>query len=237
MNKKFRLLVYKYPLASCRRKVWSNNMGKHISLYHGGLRGGKPNSMEKEIHMKKLRFIATTLAVILMGIALLMPLSAQAAVSHTSSAKAAPSVTNRFSGIPVSGTTSTGGTFTGRLNVTSFANDAGSLVANGTLNGVVRNAAGNVVGTVNNLAVTLPVDPTTATCTILNLVLGPLDLNVLGLMVHLNQVVLTITANPAGGLLGQLLCDIANLLNNGGLAANINAIVADLNRIVALLGG
>jgi len=43
--------------------------------------------------------------------------------------------------------------------------------------------------------------------------LGPLDLNVLGLTVHLNQVVLNITAVPgAGNLLGNLLCAAANLL-------------------------
>src|SRR5579859_2330669 len=140
--------------------------------------------------MKKTRFVAIALAVVLLGITLLVPLSAQAASSHTQGATVTQNVTNRFTGIPVSGTTSTGGTFKGHLNVTSFADQAGSLVANGTVNGTVRDAAGKVVGTVTNQAVTLPVNPTTATCTILNLVLGPLHLNVLGLVVDLNQVVL-----------------------------------------------
>jgi hypothetical protein len=40
----------------------------------------------------------------------------------------------------------------------------------------------------------------------LDLVLGPLDLNLLGLMVHLDRVQLRITADPKGGLLGSLLC-------------------------------
>jgi hypothetical protein len=48
------------------------------------------------------------------------------------------------------------------------------------------------------------------TCTILNLVLGPIDLRLLGLRVHLNRVRLLITANPAGGILGSLLCGLAN---------------------------
>ena len=49
------------------------------------------------------------------------------------------------------------------------------------------------------------------------LTLGPLDLNLLGLMVHLDQVVLDITAQSgAGNLLGNLLCSVANLLNGGG---------------------
>jgi len=49
----------------------------------------------------------------------------------------------------------------------------------------------------------------TAVCPILDLVLGPLDLNLLGLMVHLNQVHLTITAVRGGGILGDLLCGLA----------------------------
>ena len=48
-----------------------------------------------------------------------------------------------------------------------------------------------------------------AVCTVLDLTLGPIDLNLLGLMVHLDQVHLLITANPAGGLLGSLLCSLA----------------------------
>jgi hypothetical protein len=46
-------------------------------------------------------------------------------------------------------------------------------------------------------------------CTVLDLVLGPLDLNLLGLMVHLDRVQLRITADPKGGLLGSLLCGLA----------------------------
>jgi hypothetical protein len=46
-------------------------------------------------------------------------------------------------------------------------------------------------------------------CTVLDLVLGPLDLNLLGLMVHLDRVHLRITADPTGGLLGSLLCSLA----------------------------
>jgi hypothetical protein len=45
-------------------------------------------------------------------------------------------------------------------------------------------------------------------CSILDLTLGPLDLNLLGLIVHLDQVHLTITADSEGGILGQLLCGI-----------------------------
>ena len=56
-------------------------------------------------------------------------------------------------------------------------------------------------------AVTSAVGPT---CPILNLVLGPLHLNLLGLVVDLNQVHLTINADPTGGVLGSLFCGLAN---------------------------
>jgi hypothetical protein len=46
-------------------------------------------------------------------------------------------------------------------------------------------------------------------CTVLDLVLGPLDLNLLGLMIHLDRVQLRITADPTRGLLGSLLCSLA----------------------------
>jgi hypothetical protein len=46
-------------------------------------------------------------------------------------------------------------------------------------------------------------------CTILDLVLGPLDLNLLGLLVHLDRLRLTITAVRGGGILGDLLCGLA----------------------------
>ena len=46
-------------------------------------------------------------------------------------------------------------------------------------------------------------------CNVLDLVLGPLDLNLLGLMIHLDRVRLTITADPNGGILGSLLCSLA----------------------------
>jgi hypothetical protein len=46
-------------------------------------------------------------------------------------------------------------------------------------------------------------------CPVLDLTLGPLDLNLLGLIVHLDRVHLTITADSEGGLLGRLFCSLA----------------------------
>jgi hypothetical protein len=51
---------------------------------------------------------------------------------------------------------------------------------------------------------------TTGVCPILDLVLGPLHLDLLGLIVDLNQVHLSITATPNGGVLGSIFCSLAN---------------------------
>jgi hypothetical protein len=71
-------------------------------------------------------------------------------------------------------------------------------------------------------------------CEVLDLTLGPLDLNLLGLMVHLDEVHLLITADPEGGLLGQLLCSLAGGFGTGNTAAG--ALARLLNQILGLLG-
>jgi len=113
------------------------------------------------------------------------------------------------------------------------------LSAAGTLSGTLTNASGQVIGTVTNQAVSnIPLASVTGSCTILTLNLGPLDLNLLGLMVHLNQVVLNITAQPGpGNLLGNLLCAVANLLNGGNLTNLLTQLTGLLNQILGALGG
>ena len=49
-----------------------------------------------------------------------------------------------------------------------------------------------------------------ATCPVLDLVVGPLNLQLLGLVVDLNQVHLTVTATRGGGALGDLFCKLAD---------------------------
>ena len=67
-------------------------------------------------------------------------------------------------------------------------------------------------------------------CDILTLDLGPLHLDVLGLVIDLDEVHLNITAQRGpGNLLGNLLCALVGLLDNpasplAGLQALINAI-------------
>jgi hypothetical protein len=77
------------------------------------------------------------------------------------------------------------------------------------------------------------------TCDILTLVLGPLHLDLLGLVVDLNQVNLAITAQQgSGNLLGNLLCAVANLLNGtGGVTGPLGTIAGLLTQITNILNG
>ena len=80
----------------------------------------------------------------------------------------------------------------------------------------------------------MPAAVALATCRVLDLVLGPLHLDLLGLVVDLNQVHLTINAQSGpGNLLGNLLCAITHLLDGNPSAG---ALAAILNSLLALLG-
>lgn len=171
------------------------------------------------------RITVLSLTVVLMfGSPMALPLAAQQNQNPIANALAIPVVG--------AGTGTLAGTFNGTAAITRFARTNGGLVALGTLTGTVTDAAGQVV---QSLAAnfSVPVAVAQTSCAILNLVLGPLHLDLLGLVIDLNQVVLNITAVPgAGNLLGNLLCSVAGLLD-GGL--NLGRIVNLLNAILATL--
>lgn len=56
------------------------------------------------------------------------------------------------------------------------------------------------------IPVQFPPPPPPGGCNILNLRLGPINLNLLGLVVQTNTIVLNVTGLPQQGLLGNLLC-------------------------------
>jgi len=74
-----------------------------------------------------------------------------------------------------------------------------------------------------------------ATCDILHLTLGPLHLELLGLVVDLNQLQLDIVAQSGSGILGDLLCAVANLLNSTNLSSLLQQLVNALNNLIAAL--
>lgn len=135
----------------------------------------------------------------------------------------------------VQGVVGGGGSFAGVLNITSFQVVNGVLTAVGSLTGQLTDVSGTTTPVTQ--AVSAPVSALQASCQILNLTLGPLDLNLLGLTVHLNQVVLNIAAQPGpGNLLGNLLCAVANLLNGGSPLSNLlNGLATLLNQILGAL--
>jgi hypothetical protein len=133
------------------------------------------------------------------------------------------------------------GAVTGTFSPTKFANQGGEIVATGILTSTLTDSVGSLVGTAQK-SVTMAVELPTGgqpnariACDVLNLVLGPLHLDLLGLVVDLNRVVLDIVAQSgAGNLLGNLLCAITNLLN-GGLNLPLGFLTQLLNQILAIL--
>jgi hypothetical protein len=143
----------------------------------------------------------------------------------------------------VRGTFGRAGTVRGTFSPGRFFVRGGETYANGVLHATLRRGNGDLVGRVNR-NISIPVrggsadqaatTAAVAPCRILNLVLGPLDLNLLGLEVHLNRVVLDIVARPgAGNLLGNLLCAVAGLLDSTGVVNQLR-LANVLNRILAI---
>jgi hypothetical protein len=99
--------------------------------------------------------------------------------------------------------------------ITSVALVNGVLTATGTATAVIH-------GRTTTVPFSAPIDVTaspnpdpTDPCAILDLRLGPINLNLLGLDVQTSPICLVLTGFANGGLLGQLLCGLANGLNNG----------------------
>jgi hypothetical protein len=177
-------------------------------------------------------------AVISFVLVALMALPGAVGAANSGSSSLAAGRSTGFT-VPITAKSVDQGEFTGTLRILQFAVQDGQLVASGIVTGTLVDENG--VSTAVIRTVTLPVSTgggTTAAaaliaCDILHLELGPLDLDLLGLVVHLDKVVLDIDAVPgAGNLLGNLLCAVTNLLNGGGALTQI----ADLlNQILDLL--
>ncbi|HET9743477.1 MAG TPA: hypothetical protein VFQ00_12065 [Terriglobales bacterium] len=190
--------------------------------------------------MKKRSLIAV-LAALFLSTTMMFSQSVSSGNPHGQTPLAIP-VTGTFTAPtsgPLSSLSSLGsGTMTGTFNINHFAvqnNASGTpqLVALGNLVATLTNAAGQVQTVVlNNVAA--PVDPS-GTCPVLSLTLGPLHLNLLGLVVDIpNPINLNIVAQSGpGNLLGNLLCDVTNLLNGGGPLSQVANL---LNQVLTGLG-
>ena len=171
-------------------------------------------------------------------VTLVVSLATAALISGLGIASGAPpDVQGNKTTADVHGKADNGAVFNGKYTINSFEQRGDQLVAIGDLTGKLSNTGQGGAQDVSQTGVAMPVDlaQTTASCQILNLVLGPLDLNLLGLVVHLDTVHLNITAVPgAGNLLGNLLCGIAGLLDQTPL--DLGAILNILQQILGALG-
>jgi hypothetical protein len=193
----------------------------------------------------KVSLVIGVLAVALAAVVAVVAPSAQAktggsyTTSYDANAVPAPATTD---GVPA----------TGSITITRFKKVDGVINAVGTFTGTIGDQSVTAApftapvtevdghslagGTTSALAAA------SGSCQILDLTLGPLHLDLLGLVVDLNQVHLNITAQQgSGNLLGNLLCSVAHLLDNtgggggGGLSGLLQGITSLLNQILAQL--
>ena len=166
------------------------------------------------------------------------------AVSSTAAFAQINPTRNRLD-VPIQGVAANGSTVAGTFKISRFVAGApGEIIAIGLLNATITDTAGNARAVVTNVSwpvtgrsaeglASCDADSTRA-CDILELILGPLHLDLLGLVVDLNQVILTITgATGAGNLLGNLLCAITGLFDGASIGTQL---VSLLNSLVGLLG-
>lgn len=147
------------------------------------------------------------------------------------------------------------GTFNGLFVPTTFVEQDGKVLVKGAVAGKVHrfgHAARWISQSTSMVVKNASVDSTSSSpvgvaslvsCSVLHLVLGPLHLNLLGLVIDLNQVILTITAipssEPGGGLLGDILCALSGgpTPTGGTLSGLLNQLIGFLNQILAGIGG
>jgi hypothetical protein len=132
--------------------------------------------------------------------------------------------------------------------IQSISVQNGQLVATGTATATVKGQTTTVPFTAP-VNIALAQDQSAATdCPVLDLTLGPINLDILGLVVETSPICLQIVAHPGEGLLGDLLCAVAHLLDGGlsldqilaGLGLNdpvTGAVILPGIDVNALLGG
>lgn len=171
-----------------------------------------------------------TAAVLATGATLLPVGIANAAPTANTTSSATRAVAPATSPIPVTGTLTDGTPVTGQITDLKTHVVNGVLTATGTIS-----IAGQGTDTF-----TAPVQALDASgsCSVLTLDLGPLHLDLLGLVVDLAPVHLDVTAVPgSGNLLGNLVCAVSHLLDNtGGIGGATSGLSNLLNQLLSRLG-
>jgi hypothetical protein len=122
--------------------------------------------------------------------------------------------------------------------VTNLTVVNGQLVASGTATATIKGRVYTAPFSNVPVTISLAQNQTNASagCPVLDLALGPINLDLLGLVVQTSPICLVITAHAGGGLLGDLLCNIGTLLSNG---VPLNTILGTLtpSQLLDLTGG
>ena len=132
------------------------------------------------------------------------------------------------------------GRLTIKIGITKFARAGKSLAATGSVVAAYSDASG-VHSTRDPFRARLVLNrkkTTATTCKVLYLELDKLSLQLLGLDVDLDKVILTINGDSSGGALGSLFCKLASAqLGPGATSAKaLNASVAKMNKAVKKSG-
>jgi hypothetical protein len=190
--------------------------------------------------MSKSRMV---LAAAVAALAVMLIGGAGPAAAQTSPTKLAKTV-------KLTGTAKNGKKFKGTYTIQRFTRSGGKQFAVGTVKGKLKGRKvtkrnvkipvtlerANTAGAAQAPTGELPV-PTQGACPVLNLILGPIDLNLLGLRVATNEIRALVEAVPgAGNLLGNLLCAVVHLLDpQTPTAPTPGALTQFLNALLALL--
>ena len=138
----------------------------------------------------------STLKILLLAVAVAAAIAAGAGAAEASTGSTPLAV------VPVTGTTSDGGTFTGTMSVDSVTVQNGVPIATGTVTGTATDGS-----SVQDAQFTAPMQVQQAsTCTLFAFSIGPIDLDLAGqVTVHIEPIGVKIGLE---GLLGTLLCGI-----------------------------
>ncbi len=146
--------------------------------------------------------------------------------------------------VAMTATAKNGKKFTGTYTISRFTQSGGKVYAVGKLKGTLKGR------TVRKSNVRIPVslarsqaaaaqlpNPTAGACQILDLVLQPIDLNLLGLHLATSRIEVLLEAIPgAGNLLGNLLCAITGILDpQAATPASPSQLAQVLSALLALV--
>jgi hypothetical protein len=174
---------------------------------------------------RRIALFTALMTVLSLGLVAVGPAQAAPRTAESAVAEVNETVTG-VGGLPA--------TLVGEFTATRFVRDGNVLSAVGTFTGTL----GGVPVTDDAVTAEVRLQQSTGSCEILDLVLGPLNLDLLGLVITLDTVHLNITAEQGpGNLLGNLLCAIAGLLDGPtGLNTIVGQITRLLNQLLGALG-